>query len=333
MNPSGGNPESTLGQVRLAHRGLRFPLMIAGLLGIFLGGLVFLGGGLRGLWGWYSWTPHPRAATAGRAAETSALGPVASGRLVYKAHCTQCHGPEGHGGRENGATRRPPIRDLAAPSWRTPAAGETVRTIITQGIPAKGMPGTGASLSSGELDGLVAYVLSLELSSLAPRAGFTPSPGEIAPPISFRSASGIVGSLEPFRGKVALLAFWGTTCIPCMEELPQIETLANRFRNTDLVVLPVCLDETDPEIARGVAARVAPGLTVSVDTDGSARRNYDVVKLPQAFLIDREGRVVARSYGARKWDRKEVDDLLCAALGVPYPLEPGEMIAAPRVGP
>ena len=319
MNPNDGNPKSPSGHAGLVGRGRRIALIIAGLSSACLVGLACLRGGFGGLRDWNSSSAGPRATMAGQAADTNDGGPFASGRLVYQARCVGCHGPEGHGGPEGGVTHGPPIRDLAAPSWRTPAAGETVRRIITQGIPAKGMPGTGGSLPSGELDRLVDYVLSLELSALAARAGFTPAPGKNAPPVSFRDATDAIGSLEPFRGKVVLLAFWGTTCIPCMEELPEIEKLADRFRRTDLVVLPVCVDEADPKTARGVAARVAPGLPVSVDTEGTARRRYDVQGLPQAFLIDREGRVVARSYGARKWDRAEVDELFCAALGVPYP--------------
>jgi mono/diheme cytochrome c family protein/peroxiredoxin len=308
-------------------------LILAGVLTIFLGGLVFVAGALRGLWAWDFWARRPRAATAGQGAPPRPLGPIAEGRLVYQAHCVRCHGPEGRGGREYGATDRPLIRDLAAPSWRSPAAAETVRQLITQGIPARGMPGTGAALSGVELDRLVAYVLSLELGALARQAWFTPATGEIAPPISYRDASGSTGSLEAVRGKAALVAFWGTTCIPCIEELPEIEKLADRFRDTDLVILPICVDESDPENARDVAARVAPGLTVSVDALGSARRNYDVAKLPQAFLLDREGRIVARSMGARKWDRKEVDELFCAALGVPYPRQIAGKTAVSQAGP
>jgi len=235
MNPDEGSPGNPAGQVGFARRRLRHPLIIAGLFSAFLGGLAYLGGGLRGLWEWDRSAAGPPAPSAGRAAETNA-----------------------------------------------------------------------------------ANSLSLEINALAVRAGFAPAPGTTAPPVSFRDAAGVIGSLERFRGKFVLLAFWGTTCIPCMEELPGLEKLADRFRNTDLVILPLCLDEADPDTARGVAARVAPGLSVAVDADGSARRSYEVRALPQAVLIDREGRVVARSLGARKWDLKEMDELFCAALGVPY---------------
>lgn len=183
--------------------------------------------------------------------------------------------------------------------------------LSTAGRPAPSARGTAGTEAADSL--------SLEINALAVRAGFTPAPRPRAPSLSFRDATGAIGSLERFRGKVVLLAFWGTTCIPCMEELPQIEKLAERFRKTDLVILPLCLDEADLDTARAVAARVAPGLSIAVDADGSARRCYEVRALPQAVLIDRAGRVVARSLGAKKWDRKEMDELFCAALGIPYP--------------
>src|SRR4029077_13145850 len=114
------------------------------------------------------------------------------------------------------------------------------------------------------------------------------------------------------RGKVVLIAFWGTSCVPCMVELPDLQQLADRYEKSDFVVLPVCVDDSNGGNARDVATRVAPHLTVYVDSDGSARQGYRVGHLPQAFLIDREGRVVGRSFGNVRWAGEDVARLLSA---------------------
>src|ERR1017187_716058 len=89
MNPNDGNAGSPPGQAGLARRGFRYPLIIAGLFSTFLGGLAYLGGGLRGLWNWDSRAAVPGATRAGRAAETNADGPLPAGgwstRLVASA--------------------------------------------------------------------------------------------------------------------------------------------------------------------------------------------------------------------------------------------------------
>jgi len=160
------------------------------------------------------------------------------------------------------------------------------------------------------------------LVALMTRVGFSPLSRQLAPALALRDALGAATSLEPFRGKVVLVAFWGTTCIPCMEELPELERLADRFRRTDLVVLPVCVDEADPRKAHEIAASRVSHLPVYIDAGGTARQRYNVFGLPHAVLVDREGRVLARSLGAKRWMRTDVEELLCGVLGDPFPIGP-----------
>jgi len=250
------------------------------------------------------------------------------GRLVYRGHCARCHGGDGRGGGLDATTLRPPPRDLASPSRHSAGARGALRRVVAEGIPGTSMPGTAGVLSSGELEAVVDYVWSLEITAVVARGGFTAETIRAAPPLSFRGADGTIDSLNRLRGKVVLVAFWGTTCIPCMEELPELERLADRFRRTDLLVLPVCLDEADSKTAHEIAASRVLHLPVYVDSGGTARQRYDVRRLPQAVMVDREGRVVARLPGAGRWLGKEIEELLCAVLGVPFPVGPDEDHAA-----
>ena len=62
-------------------------------------------------------------------------------------------------------------------------------------------------------------------------------------------------SLDQHRGKLVLVAFWGASCGPCLNELPNLERLADRFRDAGLIVLPVCVDPADAAEATTVASR------------------------------------------------------------------------------
>ena len=118
-----------------------------------------------------------------------------------------------------------------------------------------------------------------------------------------------------------LVAFWGTTCPPCLEELPDLEALAGRYEQTDFVVLPVCVGETDARTVQEVGARYAPGLTVYVAPDDSVRERFGVRHLPQAVLVDREGRMLGRCYGGQRWKGQDFDRLLAACRRRTDPLE------------
>ncbi len=250
------------------------------------------------------------------------VSPAEHGRQVFQARCARCHGPEGRGDGPDAAALPSPLSDLASASWRTTAVREDVLRSIANETHEKGMPGAAGGISAADQDAVVDHVLALRIEALMTRAGFTPGGGEAAPALPYRDAAGAMHTLEERRGALVLVAFWGTTCVPCMKELPGLERLADRFKGTGLEVLPVCLDEEDPKKASDVAAGPAPGLPVYVDADGSGRINYRVRALPQTALVDREGRMIARSYGARRWELKEVEEVLCACLGVPFPLAP-----------
>jgi peroxiredoxin len=181
------------------------------------------------------------------------------------------------------------------------------------------MPGAG-SLSSRDQEAVVDYVLGLEVASLLSRAGFGQGSGQPAPPFSYRNSDGSIGAIEQLKGKVVLVAFW---CVGCYrgDELENLQRLADQFRGAGLIVLPLCVDETDPVKVAEFAASHADHLPVYAAMDPSVRHEYNVVKTPQAALVDKEGRWFARSYGLGPLDRRETEEFLCACLGVPFPLQ------------
>jgi peroxiredoxin len=223
-------------------------------------------------------------------------------------------------------------RDPRAFPFRVIACGALVLSVLAGLVVAFARPWeVGPRAARGETSapspGPEASENSPELVARLTRVGFSPGSGRRAPALSYRGIDGTIHSLEQLRGMVVVIAFWGTTCIPCMDELADLGQLADRFRESELVVLPVCLDETDAKAATDVARPHAPDLPVYVDLDGAARRDYEVRALPQAALVDRDGRLLARTFGGRPWRRDEVDELLCTVLGVPFPLKGDRPVA------
>lgn len=277
-----------------------------------------------------------RAAVPGRAADTLATAPsepqpIARGRLVYQVHCARCHGPNGRGDGSDAPMLKRPPRDLAS------AVGSKSETdllrAISDGLAATPMTGFGQLLSRRELDSVVEFVRSLgpvekPVTTESPNsmpaplidtlrvAGFVPDARwRTAPRLEVKGADGETVSLESLRGSVVLVAFWGTSCSSCVNELPELEQLAARYREAGLKVLPVCLDQKSAREAHEVAAAHAKNLPVYVDAAGFARLRYDVRGLPTAVLIDREGRMLGAANGARDWTAPEVDRIITSCLG------------------
>ena len=83
------------------------------------------------------------------------------------------------------------------------------------------------------------------------------------------------GSLanSDLKGKLVLVVFWRTTCAPCLEHLPDLKRLADRYRDRGLVVRPICVDEPDPEV---VFCPLDPHpLPLSCRHEGDGGMHYD----------------------------------------------------------
>lgn len=111
--------------------------------------------------------------------------------------------------------------------------------------------------------------------------------------------------LAAHKGKVVLVNLWATWCIPCVQELPEIDLLQTRYRDRGLVVLAVSFDKLeklDPDV-REFFAEKAPNLISYLQTEED---EYDFVSvldpewiggLPTSFFIDREGEVADHFIG------------------------------------
>lgn len=256
------------------------------------------------------------------------------GRLAYQVHCARCHGPEGRGDGPDAMALRPPPRDFATRPWSHGETPEAIRAVIRQGIPGTAMTGWSELLSPQELDAVVDYVGTLgpppsqnteandARKALLRRAGFEPvEPMIAASPLTFEGLDGRKRTLDQEQGKAILLIFWGTTCAPCMDELPSLDQVAKEFADAPLSVLPICVDEPDDELVREVARTRTKHLPLFVDRTGLARIQYDVQTLPYAVLIDPEGRQVGRLQGGKDWSSEPVQTLLRAITSQPVDLK------------
>jgi len=113
----------------------------------------------------------------------------------------------------------------------------------------------------------------------------------IAPPFvrSRLDTTGRLG-LASLRGKVVVLNFWATWCIPCKQEARTLEAVANEWKSKGVVFVGIN-EESLTGDAKAFLAKY--GVTYpQVKDDGSLEGHYGVIGYPETFFVNRKGMVV-----------------------------------------
>jgi len=139
----------------------------------------------------------------------------------------------------------------------------------------------------------------------------TPAPRQLAPDFTLTQLSGQPLTLSAYRGKVVLLDFWATWCDPCRKETPQFVDLQNRYRDQDLQVIGVSMDDTAPPV-HDFYQQFHMNYPVVMGNAKIGELYGGVLGLPIALLIDRQGRIYAKHMGATEVSvlEKEIRTLL-----------------------
>ena len=137
--------------------------------------------------------------------------------------------------------------------------------------------------------------------------------GSMAPDFIQDDVNGKPVALSSFRGKYVLIDFWASWCGPCRQENPNVVRTFNKYKSKNFTVLGVSLDK---ESGRGdwLAAIKSDGLAWTQVSDLKFWRNmaatlYGVQAIPQNFLVDPQGRIVAKNLRGDDLDNK-LEELL-----------------------
>jgi peroxiredoxin len=151
-----------------------------------------------------------------------------------------------------------------------------------------------------------------------------PPVGADAPALSLRDLSGQEQTLASYKGKIVVLNFWATWCVPCRKEMPAFVSLQSEYAAWGVQVVAASADtaETQGQVVKFVREKK---LSFPVWTGATAEHMLAFglgTELPGTAIIDRDGKIVAQFKGMVKEAdlKKEIDALLekqRVALGVP----------------
>jgi thiol-disulfide isomerase/thioredoxin len=119
--------------------------------------------------------------------------------------------------------------------------------------------------------------------------------GTYAPDWTLKSPDGEMHSLGDYRGRIVLIDFWATWCLPCQRAMPGLQKLHEKYSGKGLVVLGVNSMEKDGDPMTMMKSK---GLTYTLLIDGDAvARDYGVVGLPTLYVINTDGKIIYRNFG------------------------------------
>lgn len=130
-------------------------------------------------------------------------------------------------------------------------------------------------------------------------------PSEI-PAMDFFDAEGQKVSLSDYKGKGVILNFWATWCLPCIRELPELDTIKKDLAPYNIEVLTASTDRGGVPVIKSFYEKIGiKNLAVLHDPKSASSRKLGIRGLPTTLIINSDGKEVARILGIHKYDSDE----------------------------
>lgn len=118
--------------------------------------------------------------------------------------------------------------------------------------------------------------------------------GSLANDFELENLNGDKVRLSDLRGKVVVVNFWATWCIPCVEEMPSFQEIQDQF--PDFVMIGIDQKE-GTDLVKTFLEGKGINYQILLDHNGKVSGSYKVFMLPTTFFVDAEGMIRFRHYG------------------------------------
>ena len=131
--------------------------------------------------------------------------------------------------------------------------------------------------------------------------------GAIAPEIILSNTEGKTVSLSSLRGKIILIDFWASWCAPCRSESPLLVSIYNQYKNKGFDIFSVSLDKEKDKWIEAIKKDKLSWKNHVSDLaywDSPVVKLYNFNSIPQTFLLDKEGKIIAKNLRGEELSKK-----------------------------
>ncbi|MBI2277769.1 MAG: TlpA family protein disulfide reductase [Dechloromonas sp.] len=134
--------------------------------------------------------------------------------------------------------------------------------------------------------------------------------GSVLREATLQGLSGPSRKLSEYRGKPLIINVWASWCGPCRAEMGSLDRLAKRYGGKQFAVIGISTDDY-PDRARGFLQQSGTAFPNFIDNKPWPLENMlGANKLPLTVLIDADGKVLAKYYGAKEWDSPQAVEVI-----------------------
>lgn len=121
-----------------------------------------------------------------------------------------------------------------------------------------------------------------------------------------RAAEASLRSLDlaAYRGKVVLVDFWASWCVPCRDSFPWLNAMQSKYGDRGLVIIGVNLDHERADAERFLKDFPAR-FDILYDAAGALATQYDVPGMPSSYVFGPDGKLINKHIGFRVASRDE----------------------------
>ena len=120
-------------------------------------------------------------------------------------------------------------------------------------------------------------------------------------------------NITDYEGKVVVLDFWASWCVPCRRSFPWLNEMHAKYGDDGLVIIGVNLDQERSE-AEAFLQEIPAQFQIHYDESKALATEYEVVAMPSSYLLGPDGEILKRHYGFKVKKQEEYEAAIVAAL-------------------